>query len=58
MEALAVGISQEELAFGAKGVGEICSIPTAPAVQLAYYNRDGVFRTKLPLEDTPYRKKK
>ena len=58
VEALAVGISQEELAFGAKGVGEICSIPTAPAVQLAYYNRDGVFRTKLPLEDTPYRKKK
>ncbi|MCL1805971.1 MAG: selenium-dependent xanthine dehydrogenase [Clostridiales bacterium] len=46
------------LALGAKGIGEICSIPTAPAVQLAYYQRDGVFRRKLPLEGTPYRPKK
>jgi len=45
------------LACGAKGVGEICSIPTAPAVWLAFYNRDGIFRTKLPLENTPYSKK-
>ncbi|MEG1523426.1 MAG: selenium-dependent xanthine dehydrogenase [Clostridia bacterium] len=45
------------LACGAKGVGEICAIPTAPAVQLAYYNRDQVFRTKLPLENTAYSKK-
>ncbi len=49
--------SKDNLACGAKGVGEICSIPTAPAVQLAYYNRDGVFRTKLPLDNTPYSKK-
>ena len=49
--------SKDNLACGAKGVGEICSIPTAPAVQLAYYNRDGIFRTKLPLENTPYSKK-
>ncbi len=47
-----------KLAHGAKGIGEICSIPTPPAVQLAYYNRDGIFRTKLPLEDTAYSKKK
>jgi CO/xanthine dehydrogenase Mo-binding subunit len=46
------------LALGAKGIGEISSIPTAPAVQLAYYQRDGRFRTKLPLEDTPYSRKK
>lgn len=45
------------LACGAKGVGEICSIPTAPAVWLAFYNRDGIFRKKLPLENTPYSKK-
>lgn len=50
--------SESGLARGAKGVGEICSIPTAPAIQNAYYNRDGEFRTKLPLEDTPYSKKK
>ncbi len=42
------------LALGAKGIGEISSIPTAPAVQLAYYQRDGIFRTELPLADTPY----
>lgn len=50
--------SHSELAQGAKGIGEICSIPTAPAVQLAYYNRDGEFRTSLPLKNTPYSRKK
>lgn len=45
-----------DLAFGAKGIGEISAIPTAPAVQLAYYLMDGQFRTKLPLENTPYQK--
>ena len=50
--------SLENLAYGAKGVGEISTIPTAPAVQNAYFNRDGVFRTRLPLEGTPYSKKK
>ena len=50
--------TKDGLACGAKGIGEICTIPTAPAVQNAYYNRDGVFRTKLPLSDTPYSKKK
>lgn len=58
IEALIIEKNSEALAFGAKGIGEICSIPTPPAVQLAYYNRDGIFRTKLPLENTPYRKKK
>ena len=47
-----------ELAYGAKGIGEICSIPTPPAVQNAYYNFDGKFRTSLPLEDTPYSRRK
>lgn len=46
------------LACGAKGVGEITTIPTAPAVQLAYYNYDRHFRTSLPLQSTPYSKKK
>ena len=45
-------------AYGAKGIGEIATIPTAPAVQGAYYAMDGVLRTKLPMEDTFYRKKK
>ncbi len=45
-----------DLAYGAKGIGEITSIPTAPAVQGAYYKFDGKFRLKLPLEGTFYRK--
>lgn len=52
------GPAHSELACGAKGIGEIASIPTPPAVQLAYYNRDGIFRTRLPLEQTPYSRKK
>ncbi|MBT3319528.1 MAG: selenium-dependent xanthine dehydrogenase [Clostridia bacterium] len=44
------------IAYGAKGVGEISSIPTAPAVSGAYYKKDGIFRTRLPLEQTAYRK--
>ena len=45
-----------KLAYGAKGIGEICSVPTAPACQHAYYRYDGQFRTKLPLEHTKYKK--
>ena len=44
-------------AYGAKGVGELATIPTAPAIQGAYYKLDGVFRQKLPMENTFYRKK-
>lgn len=47
----------QELAYGAKGLGEITTIPTAPACQGAYYELDGVLRTKLPLENTFYTKK-
>jgi selenium-dependent xanthine dehydrogenase len=43
-------------AYGAKGIGELSTIATAPAVQHAYYRFDGKFRTELPLRDTPYRK--
>ncbi len=50
--------TKDGLACGAKGIGEICTIPTAPAVQNAYMNRDGEFRTVLPLVNTPYSKKK
>lgn len=43
-----------EVGYGAIGIGEITSIPTAPAVQGAYYKKDGIFRTELPLKETPY----
>lgn len=44
--------------LGAKGCGELCMIPTAPACALAYYRLDGEFRQSLPLAGTYYRKKK
>ena len=43
-------------AYGAKGVGELATIPTAPAISGAYYRLDGKFRQKLPMENTFYRK--
>jgi CO/xanthine dehydrogenase Mo-binding subunit len=43
------------LACGIKGVGELATIPVTPAIAGAYYERDGIFRTKLPLEGTFYR---
>lgn len=42
-------------AYGAKGIGEISTIPTAAAVAGAYFAVDGRFRTSLPLVGTPYR---
>jgi CO/xanthine dehydrogenase Mo-binding subunit len=42
------------LAYGAKGVGEIVMVTTAPAVACAYFQRDGKMRNSLPLEGTPY----
>jgi selenium-dependent xanthine dehydrogenase len=45
-----------EYAYGAKGVGELCLIPTSPATAHAYYRLDGVHRTSLPLKNTFYRK--
>ena len=39
------------------GIGEITSIPTAPAIADAYYRYDGRLRTSLPLENTPYTRK-
>ena len=46
------------VAFGAKGLGEIVCCMAAPACQNAYYKMDGVFRTRLPMEGTYYRKAK
>ena len=46
-----------KVACGAIGIGEITSIPTAPAIADAYFRRDGVRRYSLPLSDTPYERK-
>ena len=47
-----------DVACGAIGVGEITSIPTAPAISEAYYQFDKKRRYTLPLEGTPYSRKK
>jgi len=39
--------------FGAKGVGEIGLIPTAPAVAAALHRFDGIRRVALPMKDSP-----
>ena len=44
------------VAGGAIGIGEITSIPTAPAITEAYYQYDGQRRYSLPISGTPYRK--
>lgn len=57
----AIYVEKDELlgvAYGSKGIGEIATIPTAPAVQGAYYARDHKLRPKLPMEDTFYTNKK
>lgn len=55
---LVKGKDEGEYAYGAKGVGELATIPTAPAAAAAYYRFDGEFRCKLPLDNTYYRKGK
>ncbi len=58
VEAIVVEKEGLNVACGAIGIGEITSIPTAPAIADAYHRFDGQFRTSLPLENTPYSKKK
>lgn len=58
IQCMLVEKKHDAVAYGAKGVGEIVSVPTAPAVAGAYYQRDGKMRTSLPLLDTPYSRKR
>ena len=43
-----------KVAGGSIGIGEITSIPTAPAITDAYYRLDGERRFTLPICNTPY----
>lgn len=58
VEAIAIEKEGVDVAYGAIGVGEITSIPTAPAVAGAYYKWNGEFQTEIPLKGTPYSRKK
>jgi len=46
-----------QVACGAIGIGEITSIPTAPAITDAYYRLDKERRFSLPISDTPYERR-
>ena len=56
VEAIIIEKEGLKTSFGAIGIGEITSIPTAPAIANAYYNKDELFRTTLPIDNTPYYK--
>ncbi|MDR0760332.1 MAG: selenium-dependent xanthine dehydrogenase [Treponema sp.] len=60
VEVILVRHNREKLpfAYGAKGVGELCLIPTSPAAAHAYYRLDGMLRDRLPIKNTGYRKQR
>ena len=58
IEAIVVDKPGLDVACGAIGIGEITSIPTAPAIADAYCRFDGERRYSLPLSNTPYERKK
>jgi xanthine dehydrogenase molybdenum-binding subunit len=53
VEVILVEDPEPEGPFGAKGVGEIGLVPTAPAVASALAAFDGVRRLRLPMKDSP-----
>lgn len=56
----AIYVEKDELlpvAYGGKGIGEIATIPTAPAVRNAYRAFTGKPEFDLPLVNTPYSRK-
>jgi xanthine dehydrogenase molybdenum-binding subunit len=52
VEVILVEDPQPDGPFGAKGVGEIGLVPTAPAVASALFAFDGVRRFTLPMKDS------
>jgi xanthine dehydrogenase molybdenum-binding subunit len=53
IEVMLVEDPEPEGPFGAKGVGEIGLVPTAPAVASALAAFDGIRRYELPMRDAP-----
>ena len=53
MELIFVEEEDPDCPFGARGVGEIGLVPTAPAIAGALYRYDGIVRTRLPLRESP-----
>lgn len=53
MELIFIEEPDPECPYGARGVGEIGLVPTAPAVAGALEAFDGIHRTRLPMKDSP-----
>jgi CO/xanthine dehydrogenase Mo-binding subunit len=53
MELMFIEEPDPECPHGARGVGEIGLVPTAPAIAGAMYQFDHVVRKKLPMTDSP-----
>jgi aldehyde oxidoreductase len=53
VEVVLVEEPQPEGPYGAKGIGEAALVPTAAAVAGALHAFDGVWRTRLPMKDSP-----
>ncbi len=53
IEVILVEEHEPEGPYGAKGVGEIGLVPTAPAVASALFAFDGIRRFTLPMKDSP-----
>ena len=53
VEVILIEEPDPETAYGARGVGEIGLVPTAPAVAAALHSHDGNRRTSLPMKDSP-----
>lgn len=45
-------------AYGAKGIGELATIPISGAIASAYCMKNGSYETVIPLQNTPYNKAK
>ena len=54
MRSMSRGMSFWTWGYGAKGIGEIATIPTAPAVQNAYRALTGELQCELPLKHSYY----
>jgi xanthine dehydrogenase molybdenum-binding subunit len=53
MELIFIEEADPECPHGARGVGEIGLVPTAPCIAGALYKYDRTVRTRLPMRDSP-----
>jgi xanthine dehydrogenase molybdenum-binding subunit len=53
VDVILIEVPDEIGGYGAKGVGEIGCVATAPAVAAALHSYDGVRRFRLPMDDAP-----